>query len=133
LTGEQIVVANSVLTNSRIRNYKRMERRRIVFTIGVTYRTRQELLVAIPGIVRDVIQAQPLTEFARSHLKGFGPSSLDYENVYYVTTADYEAFMDTQQAITLDLLSKFAAEGIEIAYPTTTIYIAGNQSGHVAK
>lgn len=133
LTGEQIVVANSVLTNSRIRNYKRMERRRIVFNIGVSFETGRDLLEAIPGIVRDVIQARPLTEFARSHLKGFGPSSLDYENVYYVTTADYDVFMDTQQAIALDLLSRFAAKGIVIAYPTTTVYIAGADSAGVAR
>lgn len=126
LTGEQIVVANSVLTNTRIRNYKRMEQRRVVFEVGVAYDTSRELLAAIPDIVRNAIEAQPLTEFDRSHLKGFGPSSLNFENVYHVTTADYAVFMDTQQAVMLRLLSDFASRGIEIAYPTTKVFMAGD-------
>jgi small-conductance mechanosensitive channel len=126
LTGEQIVVANSVLTNSRIRNYKRMERRRIVFTVGVTFETRRELLAAIPGMIRDAIALQPLAEFDRSHLKGLGPSSIDFENVYYVTTADYGRYMDTHQAVLLRLLECFAERGVKLAYPTTTVYVTGS-------
>ncbi|HNP07063.1 MAG TPA: mechanosensitive ion channel family protein, partial [Cyclobacteriaceae bacterium] len=52
LTGEQIIISNSDLTNSRVHNFKRMERRRIVFNIGVTYQTTPEQLRAIPDIIR---------------------------------------------------------------------------------
>lgn len=39
LGGEQIVMANTDITGSRIRNYKRMQRRRVVFGFGVVYET----------------------------------------------------------------------------------------------
>lgn len=58
LSGEQIVFSNDDLLNSRIRNYKRMEERRVVFTFGVVYQTPAEQLEAIPGLVRDIIEAQ---------------------------------------------------------------------------
>jgi len=39
LGGEQIIISNKDLTDSRVRNYRRMERRRVVFRLGVTYQT----------------------------------------------------------------------------------------------
>jgi len=42
LSGEQLIFSNSDLTKSRIKNYKRMETRRIVFKIGVVYQTSLE-------------------------------------------------------------------------------------------
>jgi len=37
LGGEQLVFSNTDLTSSRVHNYKKMERRRVVFTLGVIY------------------------------------------------------------------------------------------------
>jgi small-conductance mechanosensitive channel len=39
LSGEQLVFSNNDLLSSRIRNYKRMAERRIVFSFGVVYQT----------------------------------------------------------------------------------------------
>jgi len=47
LSGEQLVFANAQLLNSQIRNYKRMQERRIAFAIGVTYETPLEKLRAL--------------------------------------------------------------------------------------
>jgi small-conductance mechanosensitive channel len=43
--------------------------------------------------------------------------------VYYVRTADYNAYMDAQQAVNLIIFDRFAAEGIEFAYPTQTLLV----------
>lgn len=127
LSGEQIVMSNANLLDSRIRNYGRMEERRVVFTLGVTYQTSPDDLEAIPDTIRTIVEAYPNTRFDRSHFKTFGPSSLDIETVYYVTVPDYQAYMDTQQAINLDVYRRFAADGIEFAYPTQTVFV--EQSG----
>src|SRR3546814_878321 len=52
LGGEQLVFSNTDLTNSRLHNYKRMERRRIVFKLGVVYETPEKKLKLIPEIGR---------------------------------------------------------------------------------
>jgi len=67
LSGEQLIFSNSDLTGSRIRNYKRMQQRRVLFTIGVTYDTPLEKLKAIPGTIQSIIQSQDDTVFDRSH------------------------------------------------------------------
>lgn len=122
LSGEQLVFANSDLLKARIRNYGRMQERRAVFGFGVVYGTDPARLRAIPGIVREAVEAQENTRFDRSHFKGFGESSLDFETVYYMTVPDYNAYMDVQQAINLALFERFAEAGIEFAFPTRTVY-----------
>lgn len=123
LSGEQLVFANSDLLKSRIRNYQRMEERRVVFSLGVVYETPPEKLAAIPGMIKEIIEAQELAHFERSHFRKFGPSSLDFENVYHVKSPDYRTYMDVQQAINLAVCRRFQEEGIEFAYPTQTILL----------
>jgi small-conductance mechanosensitive channel len=124
LTGEQLVFANSDLLDSRIRNYGRMDERRVSFSLGVANETPHEKLVEIPGIVQGIVEAQPQARFGRAHLKGFGDFALDFEVVYYLSTSDYTVFMDTQQAINLEILRRFGEERIELPYPTQAIRLA---------
>lgn len=128
LGGEQLIFANSDLLKSRIRNYKRMEERRIMFEVGVVYQTPPDKLAAIPGIIAEIIKTHELARFDRSHFKAFGSSSLDFETVYYVNSPDYLAFMDIQQAINLAIFRRFGEEGIEFAYPTQTVFVDRSSS-----
>jgi small-conductance mechanosensitive channel len=118
LSGEQLVFANSDLLTSRIQNFKRMQERRALFSIGVVYHTPPEKLRAIPRIVREAVEHNPRTRFDRCHFKTFGAYSLDFECVYFMLVPDFNAYMDTQQAVNLELFERFAAEGIEFAFPT---------------
>ncbi|APW47713.1 mechanosensitive ion channel family protein [Rhodoferax antarcticus] len=124
LSGEQIVVSNNDLLKSRIRNFKRMQQRRVVFAIGVTYDTPRAKLEAIPLLVRSAVEAQDNTRFDRAHLKGFGAFSLDFEIVYYVNSADFNLYMDIQQGINLQLIDDFKGLAIEFAFPTQTLHVA---------
>jgi len=123
LSGEQIVFSNTDLLNSRVRNFKRMYERRVVFGIGVTYQTPHEKLSAIAAMLRKIIEAQPDVRFDRAHFKEYADSSLNYEVVYYVKSPDYNTYMDIQQVINLEIYRRFQDEGIEFAYPTRTLYL----------
>lgn len=123
LGGEQIVFSNSDLLKARLRNYKRMRERRVVCGFGVLYQTTPEQLEKIPGIMKRIIETQPLTRFDRAHFQKFGESSLDFEVVYWMLDPDYNKYMDTQQAINLALMRAFAKEGIGFAYPTRSIFV----------
>ncbi|HVY65495.1 MAG TPA: mechanosensitive ion channel family protein [Gammaproteobacteria bacterium] len=125
LSGEQVVLANADLLKSRIRNYGRMFERRVVFSFGVTYQTPPATLKRIPAMVRAAIESQPHVRFDRSHFQTFGDSALVFETVYYVLSPDYNLYMDIQQAVNLALYEQFAAESIDFAYPTRTVFVAG--------
>jgi len=121
LGGEQIILSNNDLLKSRIRNYKRMQERRIDFAVGVTYDTPADKLELIPKLIEQAITAQEHTRFDRSHFKGLGAFSLDFETVFYVLKPDYVLYMDVQQAINLQLVRGFAEHGIQFAFPTQTL------------
>lgn len=123
LSGEQLVFSNSDLLGSRIRNFKRMRERRVVFSIGVTYDTPREKLQAIPGMIQAAIQAQEQTRFDRAHFARFGDFALVFEAVYFMLVPDFVPYMDAQQAINLTLLERFEEAGIEFAFPTQTLYL----------
>jgi small-conductance mechanosensitive channel len=123
LSGEQLILSNSDLLKSRIRNYGRMFERRVVFNIGVTYDTSREKLRRIPDIIREAIRAQDKTRFDRSHFMKYGDYALQFETVYYVLSPDYTQYMDRQQAIYFAIHEAFEREHIEFAYPTQTLYV----------
>ena len=108
---------------SRVRNYKRMSERRIVFGFGVVYQTSLKKLKAIKEIVNDIIKKEKRARFDRVHFKEYGDSSLNFEVVYFVTNSDYSIYMDVQEAINQEIFRRFEEEGVEFAYPTQTIVI----------
>ena len=121
LGGEQLVFSNTDLTNSRIRNYKRMEKRRVVFKLGFVYQTTSEQLKEIPPIIREAIEDVKDTVFDRAHFSSYGDFSLDFEIVYYVLSGDFGKYRDIQQEINLSIKEEFEKRGIEFAYPTQTL------------
>jgi small-conductance mechanosensitive channel len=123
VSGEQVIIANADLLKSRIKNFRRMQERRVKFLVGVTYDTPPESVARIPGMIRKAIEAQEQVRFDRSHFASFGDSSLNFETVYFVLSADYLRFADINQAVNLTILREFASEQIEFAYPTRTLFL----------
>jgi small-conductance mechanosensitive channel len=123
ISGEQLVFSNNDLLTSRIRNFGRMNERRVVFSIGVTYQTPADKLERIPSIIEDVVKAQERVRFDRSHFASYGDSSLNFETVYFVESADYTQHMDILQAVNLAIFRRFEEDSIEFAYPTQTLFV----------
>lgn len=123
LSGEMIVVSNTNLLNMKLHNYKTLEKRRVVFSLGVIYGTPSEKLKRIPDMIKSIIAEHEKAEVDRSHFKTYGSFSLDFETVYYIYSSDYVEYMDIQQAVNLAIYEAFEKEGIEFAYPTQTLFI----------
>jgi small-conductance mechanosensitive channel len=124
LSGEQLIFSNADLLRSRVRNYKRMFERRVVFSAGVVYQTSYEKLKQIPTLIQEIIEAQEHVRFDRAHFRQYGAYSLDFEIVYWVKNPDYNVYMNIQQAINLAIFQRFEKEEIEFAYPTQSLYIS---------
>ncbi|MEJ2222648.1 MAG: mechanosensitive ion channel family protein [Desulfobacterales bacterium] len=123
LSGEQLIFSNSDLLKTRIRNFKRMYERRVVFSVGVVYQTSHQKLKKIPKIIKNIIEKQEHTRFDRAHFKEYGAYALNFEMVYWIENPDYNIYMDIQQAINLEIFQQFEREGIEFAYPSQSIYL----------
>lgn len=126
LSGEEIVVSNKELTSSIIQNFKKMKKRRIVFSFGIVYGTPTKKIKKVPEIIKRIISNFDLAEVERVHFKNFGSSSLDFEVVFNLDTPDYNNYMDIQEGINIKIMEAFEKEKIEFAYPTQTIYTKKN-------
>jgi small-conductance mechanosensitive channel len=123
LSGEQLIFSNGDLLQSRVRNFKRMSERRVSFGIGVTYQTSREKLARVPAMIADIVGVVEDARFERCHFLKFGASSLDFETVYWVKSADFNVYADVAQRINLEIFRRFEEEKIEFAYPSQTLFV----------
>jgi len=124
LHGEQLIFSNSYLTDRPTQNYKRMEKRRILFKIGVVYSTAAAKLKLASQIITNAIVKINDAQLDRVHFSSFDDSCLTFETVYFVLSGDYNRYMDIQQQINYEIKEEFEKAEIEFAYPTQTIYIS---------
>ena len=133
LNGEQLVCSNKDLTDSRVHNFGKMVKRRVVFKIGVAYQISPETLKEIPNLVKSIIDHTENVQFDRCHLMDLGPSKLDFEVVYYILTDDYSMYMDRQHVILLAIFKTFGERKISFAYPTQTLFLEQQKMSDLEK
>lgn len=125
LQGEELIISNKNLIASSVRNFRKLEKRRIVFTVKVVYETPLEKLAKIPTIISNIINEIDVATLDGVHLKQFGDFSIDFQVIYYINTGDYRKYLDTQQQINYRILEEFEKEKIAMAYPTQKIFLNG--------
>jgi len=122
LDGQQLIISNKELTEARVQNFKRLEKRRALLNLGVIYETDREKLQKIPGMIKEIVSSVGETEFDRCHFKSFGDYSLNFEVAYYVLKQDYIEYLDVVEKVNLAIFEAFKNEKIEFAYPTNVQY-----------
>ncbi len=121
ISGEMLVIANSILTSSKIKNFQHLRERRIVCRFGIVHHTPADVLKTIPDRVRVIVGRDPKARLDRVHFAAIADSSFDFEFVYHVLDADYNVYMDVNERIHLALVEAFQKEGVSFAYPTRTV------------
>ncbi|NMC57389.1 MAG: mechanosensitive ion channel family protein [Eubacteriaceae bacterium] len=128
INGEQLIFSNKELLSTCIQNYKRLQNRRVLFKIGITYNTAAEKLREIPAIIKNIINSANNAAFNRAHFSEFADYSLNYEIAYYVLSADYNEYMEIKQEINFQIKEEFEKRGIDFALPTQTLYMRNKLS-----
>ena len=121
LLGEEVVFTNSDLLESRVHNYRKLERRREVMKVGVSTETPIAMLEKLPGLFENAISKQEYATFDRAHLTEFADYTFMYEIVYFIESASYVDYMDTKQAVHLEILRQLNDQKVVLPYPTHMI------------
>jgi small-conductance mechanosensitive channel len=121
LTGEQLIMGNTDILKSRVRNYGRMRERRAVFQFGVSYDTDPQALAAIPAEVRKIIESTPDTRFDRCHFLTYGESTLQFETVFYALKPDFNTYADAQQKINLAIFDRLRVMQVSLNPPLRNV------------
>jgi small-conductance mechanosensitive channel len=122
-SGEQIVISNTELLKSTVRNFKRMSHRRVQFSLQASPDTPPELAAKLPAEMRNIVEQQPKVRFERAHLKTVSQSGLEFDIVYYVLDSGYSLYMDTQQAVLLAAMAALQRLGISTAQAQTRVVV----------
>jgi small-conductance mechanosensitive channel len=114
-SGEQIIVSNAELLKDTVSNFKRMVTRRIVYTLRAHPDTPPSLAAKVPTAVAEFIGRHEKVRFDRAHLAKYTQEYIEWEIIYTILDADYNLYMDTQQAVILASMQMFADLGISTA------------------
>ena len=121
LSGEQIICSNTKLLQQTLHNYSRMSERRVAFNLAISFRTPIDKVREVPPLIKQVIEPLNQARFDRAHLSAFADYALKFEVVYYVLSADYNVYMDIQQAINFSLLEELDKRDIKFAMPVRAL------------
>jgi small-conductance mechanosensitive channel len=120
--GEEIVVANDMITSTDFKNFGKAKYRRVIYNIGVGYNTPVKVLRKLKGEIIKIVSSFEDVDLKRCHLRNLSDSSMDYEVVYHITTRDYDLYMNINEEINLQILELFEKKKVEIPFPTKTVY-----------
>ena len=123
LLGDEIVFSNKDLTEARVHNYKKMEKRRNTLTVGVEYDTDISKLEKIKEILNDIVKDIQDIEIANIVFDELSSSSLNFTVIYYVLDGDYNKHLNIKDHINFEIIKKFKENNINFAFPSQTVYV----------
>ncbi len=127
LSGEELIISNKNILDSRVQNFKRMNQRRILQTFSIVYSTPPDVVEMIPTWVKKIFDEEKKLKFERCNFVHFGASALEFEIVFYVLDKDYVVYAALQQRALLKMLKKFKEEGVSFAFPSHSVYLEKDQ------
>ncbi len=123
LSGEQLIISNANLLKELVRNYSRMQQRRVVFGFRVPYGTSRDQVQTIVERVHEFIKSEEKARFDRGHFTGFGEYGLEFEFVYYVLDPDFSLYRDIQQRVNVQIMDLLAGMNVEFAVPARRVRV----------
>lgn len=121
LEGRLVTIPNSQFTGSMVENVTEEPTRKVILNLGLIYDTTPEQMQQAMDILKDI--AGNNTNVEDNYLvsfNAFGDFALGILFVYYIKKES--DILNTQTEINLAILTKFNANGLEMAFPTQTIY-----------
>lgn len=121
--GTLVTLPNSAVAKAIIENLTNRPTRRTHFTIGVTYDTSYEKLQQAVSILRQILASHPATAQYRAYFNRYGESSLNLLVEHWCSRLDYEEYLKCLEEINFEIKRSFEGAGIDMAFPTQTVYL----------
>ncbi len=122
-----VFIPNNKLAQSTILNWSRLVKRRVDYTLGVTYETTSAQMRELLERLRDMLRAHPTVDpqSVQVYFMGFGDSALNVLVRAYVWKADWGEFHLEQEKVNLAVMDIVETMGLNIAFPSRTVYVEG--------
>jgi small-conductance mechanosensitive channel len=143
LTGHVVTIPNSKIVNDPVENIGRRPSIRRVLNVTITYDTPREKIERGVQILRDILEEEGIREPIHPVIQGdeypprvyfndYNPDSLNLFVIYWFAPPAYWDYLEHAQRLNLRIFEEFEKAGIEFAFPTQTLYVAGDPKRQLA-
>jgi MscS family membrane protein len=123
-----LTVPNSTFITANVDNMGKRRYRRLKATISLTYHTAPDRLEAYCEGIRELVRQHPYMrkDYYHIYLNQLGAASLDVLVYVFWQTPDWATELRERHRFLLDCLRLAKAVGVEMAFPTQTLYLRQN-------
>mgnify|MGYP002624452570 CR=1 FL=1 len=120
-----VTIPNNIVADSIIQNVSKANKRRLDLTFGVTYDTPNEKLERAIEILKELInERHDMYKEPILAIQTLDSSSINIRMQAYIKSKAYDTFCRVRGEVYLEAVKRFRAEGINFAFPSTTVYMA---------
>jgi len=130
LDGHMLTVPNGNLANMTIHNIGKRPYIRRLFDITITYDTSPEKVDRAIGILKEILdnhEGMDENMPARVFFDNMNADSLNLKCFYWYHPPDFWKYMAFTEWVNREIFRRFNEEGIDFAFPTQTIHLAGDK------
>lgn len=130
LDGHMLTVPNGVLANTTIHNIGKRQFIRRVFSVTITYDTSPAKVDRALEILKEILDNhEGMNEDfpPRVYFDDLNADSLNLICFYWYHPPDYWSYMEFTEKVNREVFRRFNEEGIDFAFPTQTIHLAGDK------
>lgn len=125
-----VTVPNSTLANEPITNWSRMGKRRINFHLGLNFQTTKEQIERVSKRIEQLLRTHEEIHpdsimVAFDH---YNENSLDILIYFFTHTTVWAEHLRIKHDINLKIMGILEEEGVEVAFPSRTIYVSPQSS-----
>ncbi len=130
LEGHLVSIPNGELARKTIQNIGRRPYIRRLFNIAITYDTPYEKVKMSVEIIKEILKDHEGMKHEyppRVFFNNFNSDSLNILVIYWYHPPNYWDFMSFNEKVNSEILNRFNSEGIDFAFPTQTLHLAGDK------
>jgi MscS family membrane protein len=144
LTGHLTAIPNEKMAAVEIENIGRRPHIRRMFNVTITYDTPPEKINRAVDILREILAVPKTHDEAkrephpnesinqpdfppRVSFNDFNADSLNIVVFYWYHPANYWDYLEHAHGINIQIMERFNSEGIDFAFPTQTLHVAGDE------
>lgn len=126
IQGFEVNIPNNLLANNEITNISKATERRIDLTVDIEYGTSNEKIDRAYEILKEVADKNDkIKDGAFSFIENLAASSIQVRLIAYTTDGTLATATCAKSEIIRAIIHRYRDEGIEFAFPSTSIYMAG--------
>lgn len=124
LAGFPVNIPNNILANEEITNVSHVNKRRIDISVDIEYGTSNEKIDRAVEILKDIaVNHEKMAEGGQAFIDRLDSSSIVVRIFAQTSVTNYYEFLEYKGNIIREIIHRFRAEGINFAFPSTSLYI----------